>query len=172
MQIDYEVLRTPPRGGPDGSAARRRQARRDQRLRAARARREAKPQVVDIDAFTIQNIFEILARPPARQTVALINVGASLSSLNIVSRRGVERFTRDIANGGNFITEEIQKRLGVSVRAGRGVQVRQRRSRAHRPAHRCRRSSRRCIDSIAGEIQRSLDFFLATSGEAEIAASS
>ena len=73
-----------------------------------------KPQIVDIDAFTIQNIFEFSRGLPPDHTVALINVGASLSTLNIVAR-GISTFTRDIANGGTFISDEIRKRLGTSL---------------------------------------------------------
>jgi type IV pilus assembly protein PilM len=69
--------------------------------------------VVDIDAFTVQNLFELNRGLPPDQTFAIINVGASLASINIISR-GVSAFTRDVANGGNYITEQIQRQLGVS----------------------------------------------------------
>ena len=47
------------------------------------------------------------------QTVVLINVGAAISNINIVSG-GVSPFTRDITIGGNAFTEEIQKQLNIS----------------------------------------------------------
>ena len=72
--------------------------------------REAKlkPVVVDINAFTVQNIFEHQYGLPPDGTIALLNVGAAVSSLNIVSK-GVSAFTREITNAGNSITEEIRK---------------------------------------------------------------
>src|SRR5687767_2452890 len=45
-----------------------------------------KPRVVDLDAFTVQNAFEMgYGPPPAGQSVVLIHVGASLTTLNILS---------------------------------------------------------------------------------------
>ncbi len=52
------------------------------------------------------------------------------------------------------------------LRAGRGVQTR-RRGDADRPARGDRDHYEACL-GLAGEIQRSLDFYLATSGEQEI----
>src|SRR5690606_20767175 len=74
-----------------------------------------RPKVVDLDAFTVQNAFEAgYGAPPPEQTVVLLHVGASLSTLNILAE-GTTSFTRDIANGGNQITEEIQRALGISA---------------------------------------------------------
>src|SRR5688500_18399893 len=72
-----------------------------------------KPVVIDCDAFTVQNPCELSRVIPPDQTFAIISVGASLTSINIVSR-GMSAFTRDIANGGNYITEQIQRQLGVT----------------------------------------------------------
>ena len=143
-------------------------AKRDEILDYAQLARDAKlkPQVVDIDAFTIQNVFEHARGLPLDQTVALINVGASLSTLNIVSR-GVSTFTRDIANGGNFISEEIRKRMGVTFEQADAMKCNG--SEAVPPAREVTAIIESVIDTIAGEIQRSLDFFMATSGESEIA---
>src|SRR5712672_994196 len=57
------------------------------------------PVVVDIDAFGLQNCFEVNYDPDAGQTVALLNVGASVMNINIV-RGGVPLFTRDVSAGG------------------------------------------------------------------------
>ncbi|NJL17205.1 MAG: pilus assembly protein PilM [Nitrospira sp.] len=43
----------------------------------------------------------------------LLHVGASLTTLNILAG-GSTAFTRDVVSGGNAITEEIQRQLGVS----------------------------------------------------------
>src|SRR2546422_8277353 len=42
------------------------------------------PVVVDIDAFALQNCFEVNYDPDPGQTVALPNVGASVMNINIV----------------------------------------------------------------------------------------
>ena len=112
VQVDYQVLRRRPETSQMDLLLV--AAKRDQIDDYAQLARTAKlkPVVCDIDAFTVQNLFEYSRGLPPDQTIALINVGASLSSLNIVSN-GVSAFTREIANGGNVITEEIQRQLSV-----------------------------------------------------------
>lgn len=124
-----------------------------------------RPRVVDLDAFTVQNCFEMAyGAPPVEQTVVLLHVGASLTTLNILSQ-GTTAFTRDVVNGGNAITEEIQRQLGVSQEEAE--------------AYKCGTAAgmvpdevpnivRDVVETLAGEIQRSLDFYLATSGDREI----
>lgn len=125
-----------------------------------------RPKLIDLDAFTIQNAFTAAyGAVPSDQTIGLLHVGASLSTLNILSA-GTTSFTRDIANGGNGITEEIHRGLGVSMEEaeaykcggdGLGVVPRE-----------VPDIINQVCDTLAGEIQRSLDFYLATSGDREV----
>jgi type IV pilus assembly protein PilM len=165
MSIDYEVLRRRPEAGQMDLLLV--AAKKDEINDYASILREAKlrPVVVDINAFTIQNIFETQLGLPEDGTIGLLNVGAAVSSLNIVSR-GVSAFTREITNAGNAITEEIQKQCGVpyeqaeAYKCGGGpTQI------VPQEVHQV--ISQAC-DALAGEIQRSLDFYLATSGDNEI----
>ncbi|MGH9445261.1 MAG: type IV pilus assembly protein PilM, partial [Terriglobia bacterium] len=77
------------------------------------ARAKKVPVVMDIDAFALQNAFELSYEPPADQTLILLNVGASTTNLNI-TRGGLPLFTRDIPLGGNAYTEALQKELNLS----------------------------------------------------------
>ncbi len=166
VHIDYEVLRRRPEAGQMDILLV--AAKRDDIQDHAQLARDAKlrPVVVDIDAFTVQNVFEFTRGLPPEQTIALINIGASLATINIVAR-GVSAFTRDIGNGGNYISDEIRKRLGVPFEQAEAFKCG--RSDAGAPPPQARAIVDSVVDSIAAEIQRSLDFFLATSGEAEIA---
>jgi type IV pilus assembly protein PilM len=124
-----------------------------------------RPRVIDLDAFTVQNCFEA-AYGPAQQgeTTVLLHVGASITTVNIVSD-GSTAFTRDIANGGNAMTEEIQRQLSISqeeaeaYKCGSGGGI---------VPQEVSRILQQVVDGLAGEIQRSLDFYLATSGEREL----
>ena len=165
VHVDYEVLRRRPEAGQMDLLLV--AAKRDEINDYANIAREAKlkPVVIDIDAFTVQNVFEVSRGLPNDQIMALINVGASLSSLNIITN-GTSAFTRDIANGGNAITEEIQKQLGVPYEQAEVYK---------RGGEEGSIVPKQVIDiintvsdSIAAEIQRSLDFYLATSGEGEL----
>src|SRR5579864_8176911 len=165
MSIDYEVLRRRPEAGQMDLLLV--AAKKDEINDFAAILREAKlrPVVVDINAFTIQNIFEHQYGLPADQTIALLNVGATVSTLNIVSR-GISAFTREITNAGNSITEEIRKQCNVSYEQAEAYKC------GGGPTQIIPQEVHQIItqacDTLAGEIQRSLDFYLATSGESEI----
>jgi type IV pilus assembly protein PilM len=125
-----------------------------------------RPIVVDLDAFTVQNVYEMgygVVKPD--ETVVLVHVGASTTTVNILSD-GTTAFTRDIANGGNSITEEIQRQLGIGRDEaesykrggeGRGIVPRE-----------VPEIVNQAVEQLAGEIQRSLDFYLATSGDRDL----
>ncbi|MFO7178497.1 MAG: type IV pilus assembly protein PilM [Pseudomonadota bacterium] len=171
VHVDYQVLRRRPEASQMDLLLV--AAKRDQIEAYAELARSArlKPVVCDIDAFTVQNVFEHSRGLPEDQTIAIINVGASLSSLNIVAN-GVSAFTREIANGGNAITEEIQKQLGVPFEQAEAYKCNAAAAREGR-APLVPPNVYAIIDSvtnaIAAEIQRSLDFYLATSGQGDIA---
>src|SRR5574340_1168476 len=78
--------------------------------------------VVDVDAFAVQNAFEVNYDAGADETVVLINVGAAVTNVNVVSH-GITTFTRDITMGGNAFTEEIQKQLNVSYDEAEALKV-------------------------------------------------
>lgn len=172
VRVDYQVLRRRPEASQMDLlllAAKRDQI--DNYVELARSAK-LKPVVCDVDAFTIQNTFEHSRGLPQDHSIALINVGASLSSLNIVAN-GISAFTREIASGGNAITEAIQKHLNVPYDQAEAykcgmVPAGEDPGRAAAMAQ----SVGQVVDSVSGaiaaEIQRSLDFYLATSGEAEI----
>ena len=123
--------------------------------------------VVDVDAFAVQNAFENNYEGFGGETVVLINVGAAVSNINIISR-GTTTFTRDITMGGNAFTEEIQKQLNISYDEAEALKVGgQGESDAVVPQE-VERVIQGVADQMGGEIQRSLDFYLATSGESEI----
>jgi type IV pilus assembly protein PilM len=132
--------------------------------------REAKlqPTVMDVAAFTIQNAFEVNYEVSPEESVALVNVGAALSNINIVSG-GTSAFTRDVTVGGNVFTEEIQKRLNVSQEEAEAWKI----GSIGEGATDVLPSEVEAVlaevaESVAGQFQRSLDFFLASSTDATI----
>jgi type IV pilus assembly protein PilM len=69
--------------------------------------------VVDVDAFALENAWEVSNGAGRDEVVALVNVGAAITTINVV-QRGVSEFTRDSALAGNRYTESLQKNLGVT----------------------------------------------------------
>ena len=171
VQVDYQVLRRRPEAAQMDLLLV--AAKRDQISDYIQLARDArlKPVVCDIDAFTIQNLFEMSRGLPPEQTIGLLNVGASVASLNIIAA-GVSAFTREIVSGGNVITEEIQKQLGIPFdqaevfKCGGPApgQDPNAPDQGGVPPQAGQIIATVC-DSIAAEIQRSLDFYMATSGE-------
>lgn len=125
------------------------------------------PVVVDVAAFSAQNAFEANYDLSPNETTVIINVGAAISNINIV--RGPQSlFTRDVTIGGNLFTEEIQKRLGVSQDEAEAYKV----GGSQEEQGVVPQEVEGIIESVAeimsGEFQRSLDFFLATTADANV----
>ncbi|WP_305042488.1 type IV pilus biogenesis protein PilM [Geoalkalibacter sp.] len=123
------------------------------------------PVVMDIDCFAVENMFEASYGSGAEAIVALINIGASGMNVNIL-KAGESVFTRDIQVGGNMLNEELQKRLGVSgedaerLKLGGKVEDVDAAEVAEVLAD--------AAESLAQEVQRSLDFFSATSADEKV----
>jgi type IV pilus assembly protein PilM len=118
------------------------------------------PMIVDVDAFALQNAYEVNYNPMPNQTVALLDIGASVMTMNIV-RGTTSIFTRDISAGGNQYTDLLQKELNLTFEQAealkRGVAPDEQTSLQQAQA---------AIGSVSEmlglEIQRTLDFFRAT----------
>jgi type IV pilus assembly protein PilM len=123
--------------------------------------------VVDVDAFAVQNAFEANYDGLGEDTVVLVNVGAAVSNINVISR-GVTTFTRDITMGGNAFTEEIQKQLNISYDEAEALKVGgQGESDAVVPQE-VERVIQGVAEQMGGEIQRSLDFYASTAADGKI----
>jgi type IV pilus assembly protein PilM len=100
--------------------------------------------------------------------VVLINVGAAVANINILSR-GVTTFTRDITMGGNAFTEEIQKQLNISYDEAEALKVGGQGETDAVVPQEVERVIQGVAEQMAGEIQRSLDFYAATAADSRIA---
>lgn len=69
------------------------------------------PVVVDVDVFAMENMYE-MNYEPSDGLVALVNIGASTTNINIL-KSGITLFTRDIGTGGNQFTELLMNQLNV-----------------------------------------------------------
>jgi type IV pilus assembly protein PilM len=123
------------------------------------------PVVVDVDAFAVQNMFSTNYELPDKETVVLINAGASVVNINIIAN-GVTVFTRDVTIGGNQFTEEIQKQLNVSYEEAEALKIGGNRADADAVVPQdVERVLSSVAEQVAGEIQRSLDFYAGTAAD-------
>jgi type IV pilus assembly protein PilM len=75
------------------------------------------PQVVDVETFAMENAYSLISsHMPGggmEKTVGVLDIGATTTTINVVhNNRSV--YTRDHAFGGRQLTEEIQRRYGLS----------------------------------------------------------
>ena len=75
------------------------------------------PKIVDIEAYTIETMFQTLAPhlpdEGMDQTVAIVDIGATMTSLSIIHNHHLI-YTREQNFGGKQLTEEIMRRYGLS----------------------------------------------------------
>lgn len=70
-------------------------------------------QIVDVNSFALENIYEINYEIEADKNVALVNIGASTINMNIL-KGGISVFTRDSAVGSNLHTEVLQREFNLT----------------------------------------------------------
>jgi type IV pilus assembly protein PilM len=70
------------------------------------------PVVVDVDAFALQNAYELNYGFEPNSVIVLLNAGASAININIITN-AQSVFTRDISLGGNAYTEAVQRELNL-----------------------------------------------------------
>jgi type IV pilus assembly protein PilM len=123
------------------------------------------PMVMDVDAFAIENMHAINYPVSQGETIALVNVGASVMNINIVSK-GISLFTRDIPIGGNRYTEAIQRELGLSYEEAEEIKKGGRRSNNNEAV------VHGVLDSVnsevASEVARTIDYFKSTVSDGDV----
>jgi len=82
---------------------------------------ELNPAILDIDAFALQNAFEISDHEQSG-CHALVHIGAQHLTINVI-KDGVSIFTRDSSYGGSQITTEIQKKLNISYQEAERIKL-------------------------------------------------
>ncbi len=168
VNLDYQILN--PGTGPDANGTM------DVLLVAAKKEKIADytgviaqagrvPVVVDVDAFALQNAYELNYGLDPHAVVVLLNAGASAININILSGEQ-SVFTRDISTGGNAYTEAIQKELSLPFDSAEQLK------RGH-PVDGTTFGDVKPVlhamtDNVLLEIQKTFDFFKATAASDRI----
>jgi type IV pilus assembly protein PilM len=121
--------------------------------------------VVDVDAFALQNAYEVNYGIDPNAVVVLLNAGASATNINII-QGDQSVFTRDISIGGNAYTEALQRELNLPFETAdalkRGIPVDGATYDDARPVLRA------VTENVMLEIQKTFDFFKATAASDKI----
>src|SRR5258706_10269113 len=117
------------------------------------------PALVDVDAFAVQNACEANYTLTPGRVVALVNIGASVTNVNVLS--GLNSiFWRDISFGGNQYTDSLQKEFSLSFEQAESLK------RGEKVGEQTLATALPLLQSVsqdmAQELQKTFDFFSAT----------
>ncbi len=126
-----------------------------------------KPVVVDADCFAVQNTLEYNYGLDPNLHTAIIHIGAEHLNLNVIAY-GLTTFTRDLQLGGNLYTQALQKHLSISYEEAEAYKKGGSGNEHAVMLHDIQKILDQTSDQIASEIVRSIDFYLATSGEPKL----
>ena len=126
---------------------------------------DLRPVIMDVAAFAVENMYEVNYENEEEDVVAIFNMGASITNINIF-KNGVSLFTRDIHFGGNQFNEEIQKALNLSFKEAEFLKLGGAGQEEDSP--RVEGIIEEVTEVLLNETQRSLEFFSATSGNEKI----
>ncbi len=76
-----------------------------------------KAKIVDVEVFAVERAFKLIASQMedlGEQVVAIADIGATMMTLSVLVE-GKTLYTREQAFGGKQVTEEIQRRYGLSL---------------------------------------------------------
>lgn len=126
------------------------------------------PVVIDVDTFALQNCYEVNYQPTEAQVVALLNIGAATMNVNIVQGNR-SLFTRDITVGGSQFTDVLQRSLGISFQEAEAVKRGVRDAAQNVEEKSIEPLINDVTEIVAMEIQKTFDFYRATTEENEVA---
>jgi type IV pilus assembly protein PilM len=119
------------------------------------------PTVIDIETYAMENAYGLIARnmPGAgmEKTVAVMDIGATTTTINVM-HNSHSVYTRDHTFGGRQLTEEIQRRYGLSYEEA-GLAKKQ----GGLPDNYQTDVLRPFMEALCQEVMRALQFFYSSS---------
>ena len=117
--------------------------------------------IVDVEAFALENAFTVIAEDlPSEgigETIALVDIGATMTTLSVLSDLKII-YAREQVFGGKQLTEEIQRRYGLTYEEA-GLAKRQ----GGLPDNYGPEVLEPFKESMAQQVNRSLQFFYSSS---------
>jgi type IV pilus assembly protein PilM len=114
------------------------------------------PVIVDVDAFALENMYELNYEVKEGENVALVNIGAGMININIL-KGGVSVFTRDSSIGGNLLTEALQREFTISY--ANAEKLKQEETVEGVSPDDVKAVMKLAFEDIIGEVSRSFDYF-------------
>lgn len=122
--------------------------------------------VVDVESYAMENAFSLIAEQLPRQgeglTVAVVDIGATVTTVNIMHDNNIV-YTREQVFGGRQLTEEIMRRYGLSYEEA-GIAKRQ----GGLPDNYEAEVLEPFKETVVQQVVRSLQFFFANNHHAQV----
>ncbi len=117
--------------------------------------------IVDVEAFALENAFSVIAKElpsgGVGETIALVDIGATMTTLSVLSDLRIV-YAREQVFGGKQLTEEIQRRYGLTYEEA-GLAKRQ----GGLPDNYVPEVLEPFKESMAQQVNRALQFFYSSS---------
>lgn len=111
--------------------------------------------IVDIDSLALINAFNFnYAGGFTGKTIALLNIGAVMSNLNILEE-GLPCLSRDIPIAGSHFTQKIAEILGLDFKSTEEIKIKADKETADQIRH----ASESVLTNLATEIRTSFDYY-------------
>jgi type IV pilus assembly protein PilM len=172
VNLDYEILSPPDEEGAEKKAEGEKAERGLMDVMLVAAKKDIvedyvsllhltglSPAILDVDAFALQNAFELSSEKIAG-CYALVNVGAEELGINAI-KNGVSIFTRDSSYGGYQINEAIMSKFDVSYEEAEKIKLGGTKI-DHKDKGALEEIFTSVISGWVNEIKRALDFLATT----------
>jgi len=116
-----------------------------------------KPNIVDIDSLALINAFNFnypKMEIPESKSICLINIGATISNVNIIDN-SVPRLSRDIHSGGANFTKKLMDIFNIDFKAAEELKLKA----DPESANKVKATVESVLTNLAPEIRTSFDYY-------------
>ncbi len=136
------------------------------------------PVVIDVDAFALQNAYEINRAPGTKETVLMVHSGASVTTMAIIED-GLPKVVRDVFIAGHTLTKAVQRNFQSDVKQSEEMKARatllatpEEREKAmadqNKEVLQMSTVMLPVVKDLLAEVQRSLDFYLSQGSDRQV----
>ncbi len=120
-----------------------------------------KLEAIDSDIIALSNLIELNYPEDMEGNLAVINVGATTTNINILTD-GVTFFNREVLKGGVSLTESISSKLGVSFEEAENLKI------GDTIPEDLEEVLQELVEEVMAGLKQSFDFFLSTNPDMEV----
>ena len=136
------------------------------------------PILIDVDAFALANAYEANRNPAIKETVLMVHVGASVTSMAILEG-GIPKVVRDVFIAGNTLTKALQRNFQCDAKQADAMKARaQLLATPEEREHAMSENNKEVLQmstvmlpvmkDLLAEVQRSLDFYLSQGSDRQV----